>query len=569
MTEPELKKDPGAHDGAAPPSPHDPAVAAAFAALKRQAGRIARRPVQRMEEQAPLSAAGVTLFQAPLLLDDRCWRALLRFAAAMHVSDLRAALFAGRLVNVTEERPALHWLARAEETGLAAAAGGLASAAARRDAALLAEGRARLRELVEDVRSGRWRGAGGAPFAAMIHLGIGGSHLGPEAAWEALAPLQPADGRLPVHFLSNMDGSSLDAVLSGLDPARTLVTVASKSFGTVETLALWRKVRAWLAGAAPEPEAQALAITAAPGRAAAAGFAPERTLVVPESIGGRFSLTSAFGAPIAFGLGWETFSRLLAGARAMDAHVREAPPPSNLPLRLALAGFWMKAVRRVEGEVVVPYADRLERFVDHLQQLDLESNGKRVAAADGRPLAWPGTSALWGRRGTNAQHAFFQMLHQGTRDLVVTMIGIRPGWSGHGDLDRALIAHLLGQSAAFFAGRSRAEVEAALEAAGHGGEELRRLAPHLVLPGARPHQILLLERLDPEGFGALLALFEHRTVIEGWLFGINPFDQWGVELGKERARAAEDLLRQAGGEAAELPPALVAFARAAGLVGRG
>ncbi len=533
-----------------PPSLQDMTVTAAYEALRRQARRLARRTHPRPDStDAPLRAAGILLAQAPLLLDVRCWRALLRFAAVMRLPELLADLFAGRHVNVTEDRPALHHLARAHHEDLIAAAGRLASVQARKDAGLLADTRAQMQALAEALHTERLAAADGGPIQAILHIGIGGSHLGPEAAWQALAPDVAEDRRIPVHFLSNLDGSTLTTTLARLTPARTLVIVASKSFTTVETMTLWQAVRGWLGAELAAPEAQALAVTARPDRAAAAGFARERMLIVPQSIGGRFSLTSAFGAPIALGLGWETFSSLLAGARAMDDHVATAPAAENLAFRMALAGFWMKAVRRVAGEVVVPYADRLDLFIDHLQQLDLESNGKRVAAADGRGLPWPSAAALWGRRGTNAQHAFFEMLHQGTRDQLITLIGIRPGWSGRMELDRALLANLIGQAAAFLRGRSRQEAEAALEARGLDARTARRLAPHLVLPGARPHRILLLDRLDAFHFGALLALFEHRTVLEGWLYGINPFDQWGVERGKELAGMVNHLLQDEAGMA--------------------
>ncbi len=540
------------------PSPREMAANAAYEALRRQARRLARRTHPRPDPaDTPLQAAGILLAQAPLLLDERCWRALLRFAAVMRLPELLAHLFAGRPVNVTEDRPALHPLARAEEEELLAARR-LADERARRDARVLADSRTRLRQMAEALHSGGIPAADGGPIEAILHIGIGGSHLGPEAAWQALAPDVAEDRRIPVHFLSNLDGSTLAATLARLTPARTFVIVASKSFTTVETMTLWEAVRGWLGSALAGPTARVLAVTARPDRAAAAGFGQERILIAPEGIGGRFSLTSAFGAPVALGLGWETFASLLAGARAMDDHVATAPAAENLAFRMALAGFWMKAVRRVASEVVVPYADRLDLFVDHLQQLDLESNGKRVAAADGRRLPWPSAAALWGRRGTNAQHAFFEMLHQGTRDALITLIGIRPGWSGRMALDRALFANLIGQSAAFLRGRSRQEAEAALAARGLDGRAVRHLAPHLVLPGARPHQILLLERLDAFHFGALLALFEHRTVLEGWLYGINPFDQWGVERGKELARLVARLL-EGGQEAGGLDPVHLAI----------
>ncbi|RMF11547.1 MAG: glucose-6-phosphate isomerase, partial [Alphaproteobacteria bacterium] len=290
-----------------------------------------------------------------------------------------------------------------------------------------------------------------------------------------------------------------------------------------------------------------------------AGFARERIFAIPSSIGGRYSLTSAMGLPVALAVGWSPFAAMLAGAHAIDRHFATAPMEANLPVRMGLSDFWMKAIRGTMSEVVVPYADDLDLFVDHLQQLDLESNGKRVLARDGAPLETASAVPLWGRRGTNSQHAFFQMLHQGTSNNLVTFIGVRAGWSPHPGHDRLLLANLLGQASALALGRDETAARKELAARGLDAGEIERLAPHLVSPGGQPSRILLLDRLDPDRFGRLMALFEHRTFVEGVAFGINPFDQWGVEYGKRLAGAAADLLAggetTAGGISAGLDPA--------------
>ncbi len=559
-------------------------LAKARRALQDHAERLAQVTLGQLLEEAPapIETQGMLLDESRLPLDAAARAALVEFADASGLWAQRRALFGGGTVNVTERRAALHWAARLpdgmthEEVVADLSLDGLEAAAAA-GIDLLAATRRRMCGFVEAVRSGKWRLPSGRAVEAILHIGIGGSHLGPEAALAALAPFAEEGRRCDCRFLSNLDGWTMQRTCADLDPAATLVLVASKSFSTLETIENWRVVRDWLASGLPAgvlPEEAAVAITEQTARAEAAGFSPERIFAIPESIGGRYSLTSAMGLPVALALGWQPFARMLAGAHAIDRHFATAPVETNLPVRIGLADFWMKAVRGVASEVVVPYADTLDLFVDHLQQLDLESNGKRVRAVDGAPLETASAVPLWGRRGTNSQHAFFQMLHQGTFDNLVTFIGVRPGWSAHPTHDRLLLANLLGQASALALGRREDAVRADLRKRGLRGGDIERLVPHLVSPGGRASRILLLDRLDPDRFGRLLALFEHRTFVEGVAFGIDPFDQWGVEFGKQLAGEAAGLLlgeaNQAEAGAATLldPPARALLARLAGRQGR-
>ncbi len=530
--------------------------------LEAHRARLAGVPLARLIETAPapVEAEGLLLDESRLPLDGPARAALEAHAEACGLWDARRILLSGGAANATEGRAALHWAARLPDGTTvqeAARVFGIDRIApsAHDDIALLLRERDRMRDFVAAVRSGEWRLPTGRRVEAILHVGIGGSHLGPEAAFTALRPFAQDGRALDCRFLSNLDGRTLNGLCAALDPAATLVVVASKSFTTLETMENWRAVRDWLAQALPggvAPEDAAVALTARPERAEAAGFAPARIFTMPESVGGRWSLTSAMGLTVALALGWRPFAAMLAGAHALDRHFACAPASDNLPVRAGLSDFWMKAVLGASGEVVVPYADALDLFVDHLQQLDLESNGKRVRAADGGPIAGTSAVPLWGRRGTNSQHAFFQMLHQGTHGNFVTFIGVRPGWSGRPAHDRLLLANLLGQASALALGREAAAVRADLSARGLDEAEVERLVPHLVSPGGRASRILLLDRLDPDRFGRLLAFFEHRTFVEGVVFGVDPFDQWGVEFGKRLARTAADLLsgareRAAGG----------------------
>ncbi len=344
-----------------------------------------------------------------------------------------------------------------------------------------------------------------------------------------------------MHFLANVDGGETARLCSVLDPASTAVIVISKSFGTRETLINGRVLRDWLAAALGREQADARLFAVSANAAAAQDFgvAPERVLPMWDFVGGRYSLWSAVGLPIAIAIGADGFAELLAGARALDEHFADAPLADNLPVRLALAGFWNRSLLGHASRCVVPYDDRLAALPGYLQQLEMESNGKCVGA-DGRPVPLPTVPVVWGSVGCNAQHAYFQALHQGTDIVPVDLIGvIRPDHdlAGH---HRALLANLLGQGAALMlgSGDERGEVD---DADGADGSDAA-LAAQKYFPGNRPSTTILLDRLTPQALGMLLALHEHATFVQSVLWGINPFDQWGVELGKTLAARIEPAL---------------------------
>jgi glucose-6-phosphate isomerase len=407
-----------------------------------------------------------------------------------------SALFAGEKVNVSERRPVLHPRMR-----------DVANAEDR-------ESRRRVADIADALGRGQRLGATGEPIRHVVHLGIGGSDLGPRLVVDALG--FPREDRAPgVSFVANVDPAALDRALAPLDPATTLFVIASKSFTTQETLANANAARAWLAAGLPrgaDVGAHFVAATASPAEARAFGIPDAAILPFPEGVGGRFSLWSSVGVTIAAALGNDAHAALLAGAHAMDRHFWAAPLERNLPVVLALCGLWNASAIGYRQRVVVPYAQALALLPAYLQQLSLESNGKRVTR-DGSPVEGRTAPALWGGVGTDSQHAFFQWLHQGTD--VVPVEFIVPAAPVRGDRDRhtLLVANALAQAQALAFGRATPDAARAS-------------------PGDRPSTTLVTPALDARTLGALLALYEHRTFVEGILWGINPFDQFGVELGK-------------------------------------
>jgi len=392
----------------------------------------------------------------------------------------------------------------------------------------------RMGAFAEAIRDGTARGATGRAFTDVVNIGIGGSDLGPVMATLALAPYH--DGPR-VHFVSNVDGAHIHDTLKGLDPATTLVIVASKTFTTVETMTNAAAARRWVAGALGEAAVSRhfAAVSTALDKVAAFGIDAARVFGFWDWVGGRYSVWSAIGLPVMIAVGAEDFGRFLDGAHAMDQHFRDAPMGGNLPVTLGLVGYWHRAICGFPTRAIIPYDQRLARLPAYLQQLDMESNGKRVTL-DGRALDGPSGPVVWGEPGTNGQHAFFQLLHQGTDvipvEFMIAAIGHEPNLAIQHEM---LIANCLAQSEALMKGRTLAEARAQLKAKGLPDAEADRLAPHRVFPGNRPSITMLYDRLDPFALGRLVALYEHRVFVEAQLFGINAFDQWGVELGKELA----------------------------------
>ena len=371
----------------------------------------------------------------------------------------------------------------------------------------------------------------------VVNIGIGGSDLGPAMAVRALSPFH--DGPR-CRFVSNVDGADIADALGPLDPTRTLVIVASKTFTTTETMTNAETAREWMATAVEDPGAQFAALSSATDRTAAFGIDPERVFGFEDWVGGRYSVWGPIGLSFMIAVGPERFRAFLAGGAEMDAHFREAPPAENLPMMLGLVGLWHHQVCGHPTRAVLPYEQRLARLPAYLQQLEMESNGKRVTMA-GEPVEASGP-VVWGEPGTNGQHAFYQLIHQGTQVVPCEfMLGARGHEEHLAHHHRLLMANCLAQSEALMRGRTPDEARALIverfECA-----ELERQAAHRVFPGDRPSLTILYDLLDPATLGRLVALYEHRVFVEGAVLGINSFDQWGVELGKELAKALDPVL---------------------------
>jgi glucose-6-phosphate isomerase len=465
---------------------------------------------------------------------------LVAYARARNLPAWIAAMFAGEKINLSEQRAVLHTALRRPG-----------------DAPLLVDGadimpairatQARMRTLAAQLRGGLRLGATGRPIRDVIHIGIGGSDLGARLVCSALAgPRASRREGIDVRFVSNVDPEHLTRALGGLDPATTLFIVTSKTFATTETLKNATSAREWLAaqlGGGSALAAHFIAVTANTAAARAFGVAGNDVLPLWDWVGGRFSLWSAAGLAIAVRCGWESFAELLAGAATLDAHFRDTPLEHNLPVLLALVDFWNAQAATASQRVVVPYAHALSRLASYLQQLVLESNGKSVTR-DGAPVGRPTAPALWGEPGTDSQHAFFQWLHQGTH--VVPVEFVVPVRAAHplADQQTLLVANALSQGQALLAGKPLAVVRTELAGSGMDRAAIDAQAPHRACPGDRPSTTLLLPELDARRLGQLLALYEHRTFVEGVLAGINSFDQWGVELGKALAVPLHAALRE-------------------------
>jgi glucose-6-phosphate isomerase len=481
--------------------------------------------------------------------------ALFSAAKSAGVERHRAAMFAGKPINNTEGRAVLHTALRAPKTARVKVDG--ANVVPGIHAVLDAMGR-----FADGIRSGSIKGATGERFTDVVNIGIGGSDLGPVMVTAALAPFH--DGPR-AHFVSNIDGAHIADTLKGLDPATTLVIVASKTFTTIETMTNAQTARRWVAQALGESAVNAhfAAVSTALPKVAAFGIDVARAFGFWDWVGGRYSLWSAIGLPIMLAVGPARFRALLDGAHAMDRHFSEAPAARNLPMLMGLIGWYHRVVLGLPARAVIPYDQRLARLPAYLQQLDMESNGKAVRA-DGTAVDTVTGPLVWGEPGTNGQHAFFQLLHQGTDvipvEFIVAARGHEPDLQHQHDI---LLANCLAQSEALMKGRTTAEADAQLPA-GMDAAARTALARHKTFPGNRPSITLMHDRLTPFALGRLIALYEHRVFVEAAMFGINAFDQWGVELGKELATGLLPVIQgQPGAEAGDSSTAgLVAHMRA-------
>ena len=464
-------------------------------------------------------------------LDETGLGLLLDLAERSGVAAKRSAMFAGEIINITEGRAVLHTALRAPE-GVAVMVDGV-------DVMPQVHAiRARMVGFVEDVCAGRFQGQGGK-ITDVVNIGIGGSDLGPVMATIAMSPW--GDGPR-VHYVSNVDGAHIADTLKGLNPETTLVIVASKTFTTIETMTNADTAKVWMGKVVKDPGAQFAAVSTAADKTAAYGIDPARVFGFEDWVGGRYSLWGPIGLAVMLSVGPAAFGDFLKGGRAMDEHFLSAPFAQNMPVLLALVGIWHNQICGHTTRAVLPYDQRLLRLPAYLQQLEMESNGKRVAM-DGSDLTVESGAVVWGEPGTNGQHAFYQLIHQGTRtvpcEFMIAKTGHEPDLA-HQHL--LLVANCLAQSEALMRGRSLAEATALMAKKGFTGAELDMQARHRVFPGNRPSTTLAYPQLTPFVLGQIVALYEHRVFVEGVILGINSFDQWGVELGKELAVALQPIL---------------------------
>jgi glucose-6-phosphate isomerase len=453
--------------------------------------------------------------------------ALIELAKACGLEAKRDAMFAGEKINVTEKRAVLHTALR-NFSGKPILVDGqdvMPEVIATRDKML---------HFAADVREGRVRGALGQPMTDVINIGIGGSDLGPAMATRALSPFAPP--QLRSHFVSNVDGADIGDTLRGLDPSRTLFIVSSKTFTTLETMTNAATARAWIAQGVGETAVgdHFAAVSTQLDKVAAFGIQSSRVFGFWDWVGGRYSVWSSIGLPLAIAIGRDRFLEFLTGAYEIDQHFRSAPIERNIPILMGLLSVWNRNILGHATHGVIPYDQRLGRFPAYLQQLQMESNGKHVQL-DGSPANTATGPVVWGEPGTNGQHAFFQLIHQGTEiiplDLLVAATPTEAD-AHHHDL---LVANCLAQGQALMHGRTPEEAEALTRKQGASQADAQRLAPHKSFSGSRPTSTFLYQRLDPRTLGRLIALYEHKVFTEGAVWDINSFDQWGVELGKELA----------------------------------
>jgi glucose-6-phosphate isomerase len=464
------------------------------------------------------------------LVDAETMKLLARLAKENGVELMRAAMFAGDRINLTEDRAVLHTALRNQSDRSVLVDGHDVMADVR---AVLK----RMRAFSQKVRSGKWLGYTGKPIQDIVNIGIGGSDLGPAMICQALAPY--AKKGLNAHFVSNVDPTHLAEVLKRVDPETTLFIVASKTFTTQETLANAQAARAWFLKAAKKQDTVAkhfIAVSTNAEAVAKFGIDTDNMFGFWDWVGGRYSLWSAIGLPIALYLGMDHFEELLAGGHDMDEHFLSAPLDRNMPVVMALIGLWYNNFWDAQSYAVLPYDQYLARFPAYLQQLDMESNGKSVTR-DGKAVKVSTGPVLFGEPGTNGQHAFYQLIHQGTKLIPCDFIAAAETHNPVADQHDILLSNYLAQTEALMKGKTAHEARAELEAAGLSKAEIKELLPHKVFPGDRPTNSILYRKLTPRTLGRLVALYEHKVFVQGVIWNVNSYDQWGVELGKQLAKA--------------------------------
>lgn len=479
-------------------------------------------------EQLSISSCGILLDYSKNRIIAESMDLLLRLARAVDVPGWVDRMFAGEAINCTEGRAVLHTALRN-----------------RSNRPVLLDGQdvmpevnlvlGQMERFAGQLRGGEWKGYSGRRITDVVNIGIGGSNLGPLMVCEALRHYQSPD--MQVHFVSNVDATHLVETLKHLDPETTLFIVASKTFTTQETITNARAARRWCLAALKDEAAIARHFVAVSTNTAAVsefGIDTDNMFVFWDWVGGRYSLWSAIGLPIAVAVGMDRFYELLSGAHAMDEHFRTAELEQNMPVILALLGIWYANFAGAATHAVLPYDQYLRLLPDYLQQTDMESNGKRVTR-DGQVVDYTTGPVVWGAAGTDGQHAFYQLIHQGTQMIPADFIVPVQSHNELGDQHEKLLANCLAQSEALMKGKTAAEAQAELRASGLNPQRVAELLPHKVFPGNSPTNTLLIDKLTPQRLGSLLALYEHKIFVQGVIWGINSFDQWGVELGKQLA----------------------------------
>jgi glucose-6-phosphate isomerase len=477
-----------------------------------------------------LSACGLLLDFSKNLIRPDTLALLVKLAQEGQLGDAITAMFRGEVINASERRPVLH-------TALRRPIGDRVTVDGQDVMPEVHRVLHQMTELVTAVHNGLWRGYTEKPITDVVNIGIGGSFLGPQLVSEALLPF--AQKGVRCHYLANIDGSEFRELACKLNAETTLFIVSSKSFGTLETLKNAQAARAWyLAQGGSEAELYRHFIAVSSNKEAAMAFGIREGNIFPmwDWVGGRYSLWSAIGLPIAMSIGISNFKELLSGAYSMDQHFQTTPFERNIPVVLGLLGVWYGDFWGARSHAILPYDYYLRNFTDHLQQLDMESNGKSVRQ-DGSPVSAGTGPVIWGGVGCNGQHAYHQLLHQGSQLIPADFIVPVSSYNPVADHHQWLFANCLSQSQALMLGKTREEAEAELRTKGLPEDEVQRLAPHKVVPGNRPSNTLVVERISPRRLGALIAMYEHKVYVQSVLWGINAFDQWGVELGKELGKA--------------------------------
>ncbi|GAA2210829.1 glucose-6-phosphate isomerase [Nonomuraea monospora] len=497
-----------------------------WASLGKHHEELAGRHLRELFAEDPGRAERMTVTAGDLYLDYAKHRAtqetiglLTALAERAGLRERVAAMFSGEHINVSEDRAVLHVALRMP-----------------RDAKLVVDGQDvvsdvhevldRMSAFSDRVRSKEWKGATGKPIETVVNIGIGGSDLGPAMAYEALRDY--ADAGITARFVSNIDPADITGNLAGLDPATTLFVVSSKTFTTLETLTNARVARRWLVDALGEDAVSHhfVAVSTNAAKVAEFGIDTANMFGFWDWVGGRYSYDGAIGLSLMIAIGPERFREMLAGFHTIDEHFRTAPFEANMPVLMALLGIWYTDFFDAETRAVLPYSQRLHRFPAYLQQLTMESNGKSVRA-DGSPVAVKTGEIFWGEPGTNGQHAFYQLLHQGTRLVPADFIGFAEPYEDREGMHDQLMANLFAQTTALAFGKTAEEIAAEGTAA--------EIVPHKVMPGNRPTSTILAPKLTPSTLGQLVALYEHIVFVEGTVWGVDSFDQWGVELGKKMA----------------------------------